>query len=76
MHGLMTSVFLLINVYNANTEKQQVSVLNELTSILSDFENTDNHVIFAGDFNIIFDALLDTKVGTPTLNSRSINKLT
>ena len=64
-------------MYNANTEKQQVSVLNKLTSIRSDFENTDNHnVIFAGDFNIVFDALLDTKVGTPTLNSRSINKVT
>ena len=28
------SDFLLINIYNANTEKEQVSVLNELTAIL------------------------------------------
>ena len=69
------SDFLLINIYNANTEKEQVSVLDELTTILSTFENTLNHVTFAGDFNIFFDASLDAKGGTPTLNSRSINKL-
>ena len=67
---------MLINIYNANTEKEQVSVLNKLTTILSYFENTLNHnVIFAGDFNIFFDASLDVKGGTPTLKSRSINKL-
>ena len=45
--------FFLINIYNANTEKEQVSVLNELTAILSNFENIHNHnVIFAGVINI------------------------
>ena len=64
------SDFLLINIYNANTEKEQVSVLNEPTTILSYFENTLNHnVIFAGDFNIFFDASLDAKGATPTLKS-------
>ena len=57
-------------------KKNKVSVLNELSSILSNFENTLNHnVIFAGDFNIFFDASLDAKGGTPTLKSRSINNL-
>ena len=37
--------------------------------------NIHNHVIFAGDFNIFFDASLDAKGGTPTLKSRPINKL-
>ena len=70
------SDFLLINIYNANTEKKQVSVLNELTTILSNFENNLNHnVIIAGDLKIFFDASLDAKGGTPTLKSRSINKL-
>ena len=46
--------FLLINIYNVNTEKEQVSVLNELTTILSHFENIYNHVILAGDFKIFF----------------------
>ena len=70
------SDFLLINIYNANTEKEQVSVLNELTTILSNFENNLNHnVIIAGDLKNFFDASLDAKGGTPTLKSRSINKL-
>ena len=57
-------------------KKKQVGVLNELITILSNFENTLNHnVIFAGDFNIFFDASLDAKGGTPTLKSRSINNL-
>ena len=44
--------------------------------ILSNFENTLNHnIIFAGDFNIFFDASSDAKGGTPTLKSQSINKL-
>ena len=67
IHG---SDFLLINIYNANTEKEQVSVLNELTTILSYFENTLNHnVIFAGDFNIFFDASLNARDGKSTLKS-------
>ena len=74
MHGLMTLIFAYI--YNANTEKEQVSVLKELTTILSNFENIDNHnFIFSGDFVIFFDASLYAQVGTPTLKSRSINKL-
>ena len=32
------SDFLFISTYNANTEKEQVSVLNELITILSNFE--------------------------------------
>ena len=66
--------FLLMNIYDANTEKEQVSVLNDLSTILSNFENIHT-VIFASDFNIFFDASLDAKGGSPTLKSRSINKL-
>ena len=32
------SDFLFISIYNANTEKEQVSVMNELITILSNFE--------------------------------------
>ena len=70
------SYFLLTNIYNTNKEKEQVSVLNELSIILSNFKNIHNHnVIFVGDFNIFFDTSLDAKGGSPTLKSRSINKL-
>ena len=43
--------------------------------VLSNFEKIDNHVIFAGDFNVFFDASLDTKGGTQTLKNLSMNKL-
>ena len=48
------------------SEKEQVSVLNELTTILSNFENIDVHVIFACDFSIFFSAMLDAKGSIPT----------
>ena len=71
-----SSDFLFINIYNANTEKEQVSALNELITILSNFENTLNrNVIFAGGFNKFFDASLDAKDGTRTLKSWSVIKL-
>ena len=66
---------MLINIYNANTKKEQVRVLDKLTTIISNFENIGNHVIFTDDFNIFFDTSLDAKGGTLTLKSRSINKL-
>lgn len=52
----------------------QVSVLNELTTILCNFESIDTHnIAFAGDFdNIFFDTSLDAKGGTPTLKSRDL----
>ena len=68
---------MLIKIYNGNTEKEEVSVLKELTTILSNFKNIHYHnVIFAGDFNIFFNTSLDAKGGTLTLKSQSINKLT
>ena len=74
--GPVLVLVLLLNIYNANTEKEQVRVLNEPITILSNFENIHNHnVIFAGDFNIFFDAALDAKGGSLTLKHCSINKL-
>ena len=68
--------FFLINFYNANTKKEQASVLHKLTSVLSNFENIDNHnFIFTGDFDVFFDALLNATDGTPTLKKGSINKI-
>ena len=68
---------MLINIYNANTEKEHVSVLKELTTILSNFENIhDCNAIFGGDFNIFLNASQDVKGGTPTLKNQSVNKLT
>ena len=47
--------FVLINLYNANTETEQVSVLNNLSSFLEKFDVTlKKKVILAGKFYFIF----------------------
>ena len=70
MHGLTIFIFLLINIYNANTEKEQVSVLNELSLILSNFKDIHSHnAIFAGDFIYFFDASLEGKGVTLTIKN-------
>ena len=68
--------FLLINNSSSNTKKEQVSVPNELTTILSNFENINNqNVMFAGDFDVFFEALLDAKGDTPNWKSWPNNKM-
>ena len=45
--------FVLINLYNYNTETEQVSVLNNLFSLLENLDVTlDKNFILAGDFNL------------------------
>ena len=68
--------FLLINLYNANLEDEQVKVLNDLNRLIDDID--DNHeyeIIFGGDFNFIWDAELDSDGGNPKLKYSSIAAL-
>ena len=68
--------FLLINLYNANTESDQLTVLDELTSKLDGLDLDANCIpIFGGDFNLIFDTSLDSSGGNPSLKKRSLAKL-
>ena len=54
------SDYLLINFYNANTEREQLTTIKNLNNLLKDFEDFhDKKVIFAGDFNLIFDKNLN-----------------
>ena len=44
--------YILINLYNANTETEQCKIFNELQSLLKFFDiNQNKRIIFAGDFN-------------------------
>ena len=53
--------YLLVNLYNANTEKEQLTTVKILNNLLKDFEDFHNKkVIFAGDFNLIFDKNLES----------------
>ena len=65
--------FLLINCYNANTEKDQLDVLNLLMSMLDGHDvDGDCKTILGGDFNLIFDTNLDCSGGNPSLKKHSI----
>ena len=54
--------YILINLYNANTETEQCKTFNEPQS-------------FAGDFNIFFSSKLETRGGKLILKRKSIMKL-
>ena len=44
--------YILINLYNSNTEKEQIALLKELLDLLKDFSiNAGKRVILAGDLN-------------------------
>ena len=66
----------MINLCNANTEKEQFEVLNNLFALLKTFDiNPNKHIIMAGDFNLFFNSKLDAAGGNPTLRRKSLAKL-
>ena len=63
--------FVLINLYNANTETEQVSVLNNLLSLLKDIDVTlEKKLILARRFNLFLNSKLDAKVGEPAIKKK------
>ena len=70
------TTFLLINLYNANKECEQLNVLTPLCNFLNNI--TDLHcknVLFGGDFNVFFDTNYETQGGNPKLKKKSVAKL-
>ena len=66
--------FVLVNLYNANTEPEQVKTLWKLDQLLDDFSiNNSQNIILAGDFNFFFDLKLEASGGTLTLKKQSIS---
>ena len=63
--------FVLINLYNANTETEQVSVLNNLTSLTFDV-TLEKKLNLAGDFNLFINPKLDAKWGKPAIKKKKI----
>ena len=62
--------FILINLYNANTKTEEVSVLNNLSSLLEKFDVTlEKNLIFA-DFNLFFNSKFDAKGGKPAIKKK------
>ena len=70
------SVFVLINIYNANTESEQLHTLNDLVNILETIEDIQNKsVVLGGDFNVILNPSLDSEGGKPVIKKKTIAKL-
>ena len=66
--------YLLINIYNANTEQHQLQTLQNLSILLENFDNFyDKNVILAGEFNLSFNKKLECKGGRPILKKQSVS---
>ena len=61
----------MINLYNTNTEKEQIEVLSNVFAILKTFDINPNKHIMTGDFH----SKLDATGGNPTLKRKSLDKL-
>ena len=62
-----------INLYNANTESEQIETLHCLDNLLSNHNlDGDYKPIFTGDLNLIFDTDFDALGGNPTLKTKSL----
>ena len=57
-------VFILINLHNSNTKKEQVSTWEKLNLILQIFDYLKNKIIIlGGNFNLFLDSILETEGG-------------
>ena len=65
-----------VNIYNANTEKEQLDTLTKLSEMLNSIPNIVNkNVILGGDFNFLCNTSLEFQGGSPILKNKSLAKL-
>ena len=65
--------FVIVNIYNSNTETEQVTTLLDLGKMLETIKDLSNkYIVLAGDFNFFFDTSLGSYRSKPTLKKRSI----
>ena len=70
------TVFVLINIYNANTESEQLETLSDLVSIIDKVKDIQSkNIVLGGDFNVLFNISLKSLGGNPCLKNKSIAKL-
>ena len=69
------SFFVLINIYNTNTEPDQLKTFTNLGKTFDCVGDIQNkNVIFGGDFNVIFDSFLEVQGGKPSLSKHTLAK--
>ena len=67
---------LLINLNNANQEANQVKVISDLLEMLRKIDiEPDSKIIFGGEMNVIFDILLESDDGSPSLKTTALSRL-
>ena len=60
--------YILVNIYDANTDTEQIKVLNDLHLLLDRLDIHQNSlVILAADFNIFLDTTLEAEGDSPGL---------
>ena len=70
------SEYILVNIYNANIESEQLKVLNDLSELMKKVNITHGkQIVLAGDFNLFFDSNLEAKGGKPILKEKSVARL-
>ena len=70
------SEYILINLYNANTENEQIDVLSSLFELLAKCDiSLTKQLVMAGDFNLFFNSKLEAQGGNPTLKKNSLAEL-
>ena len=53
--------YFLANIYNANTENEQIKVLNNLHHLLDSLDIQNKQIILARDFILFLEATLETE---------------
>ena len=73
--GIDDKNFILINLYNLNTEAEQLKTPSKLTEMLTKLHLTqNNNVICAGDFNLFFNVKLESSGENPVFKKHSVGK--
>ena len=69
--------FLLVNLYNANTEKEHLDTLTKLSEMIKSIPNIINkNVTLGGDFSLFFNTSLETQSENSILKKKYLAKIT
>ena len=68
--------FVLVNCYAPFIESEQLPFFEELNQILANFCSDDEYsIVMGGDFNTVFDPMLDKKGGKDKIKEKSVEKI-
>ena len=68
--SISDSEYILINLFNANIENEQIDVLSSLFELLEEFDiSPKKQLVMTGDFNLFFISKLEAQGGNPTLKT-------